>query len=223
MYQKTCLFLSLSALAAACATAGTVELPEEEPSTGADPDLPDAQPMPDAPPTPDAPPPCTAVAQELLRNPGFDSGPDDDWKQESLYDVITAAAALPGATQSGGFAVWLGGYNGLTESLWQDVYVPASAENLQIAGYRRIRSNELGSGVRDRTTVTLRSTTGALLETAGTFSNADKSTAWVPFTFSPTGAYAGQTLRLQIDSETDGLYVTDFFFDTLSVQVTVCQ
>jgi hypothetical protein len=223
MYQKLCLVLSLSSLAAACATAGTVELPEEEPDAGANPDLPDAQSAPDVPAMPDAPPPCTDTVQELLLNPGFDSGPGDTWQQDSLYTVITDAATLPGATQGGGFAAWLGGYNNLSESLWQDVYVPARAENLQIAGYRRIRTNELGSGIHDRTTVTLRSTAGAVLETAGTWSNADKGTTWVPFTFSPTAAYAGQTVRLQIDAATDGSYVTDFFFDTLSVQVTVCQ
>jgi hypothetical protein len=223
MYQKLCLLLCLSTLAAACATAGTSERPEEEPDSGADPDLPDAQSTPDAPATPDAPPPCTGVVKEILLNPGFDSGPGVAWEQDSDYMVIADANALPGDPHSGGYAAWMGGYNNLAESLWQDVYVPAGAENLEISGYRRVQSNELGSGIRDRVTVTLRAMTGAVLETAASFSNADKGTAWGPFAFAPTGAYAGQTIRLQIDSATDDAYVTHFFFDTLSVQVTVCQ
>jgi hypothetical protein len=223
MYQKICLLLCLSTLAAACATAGTSERPEAEPDAGANPDLPDAQTAPDAPAMPDAPPPCTDVVQELLLNPGFDSGPDGAWKQDSDYMVITDATTLPGDPHSGGYAAWLGGYNNLAESLWQDVYVPAMARNLQISGYRRIQSNEPGTSVRDRATVTLRSTAGTVLETAGTWSNADQGTVWVPFTYSPAGDHAGQTFRLRIDVATDGAYVTHFFFDTLSVRATVCE
>lgn len=218
MCRILCLIVALST-ATACATAGTKDPAEEGPDADV-PDLPDARPTPDAPAPPDAP--CSNVVQELLLNPGFDNGADGNWQKQSPYDLITPAADLPIPPHSGNYVAWLGGFNNLSETLWQQVDVPAGTVNLEISGYLWIRSNEPGGPI-DGAVATLRSPVGAELETVGTWSNADAGATWVPFSYTALDSYAGQSIRLQVDSATDSAYVTDFFVDTLSVEATVCQ
>jgi hypothetical protein len=207
--------------------------PDAIPTADADPlptfdatPVPDAAPgVPDAAPPPDAPPGCTDQVVQLLANANFDSGPGGGWVEQSNYALINDATGLQPAAmtpQSGTHAVWMGGAYDSTDKLYQEVAVPAGATGLQLVGYRWIASEEAG-GIFDTVTVQLRSPADAILETLTTWSNSDENAAWTAFTLPATGSYGGQTVRVYLESNTDDVLNTNFFFDTFALRVTVCQ
>jgi hypothetical protein len=55
-----------------------------------------------------------------------------------------------------------------------------------------------------------------------TWSNVDSNTAWTPFTLTATGNYAGQTIRLYVQSQTNAALNTNFFMDSFALNVTAC-
>ena len=177
---------------------------------------PDAMPGP-----PDAG--CVDVVAQLLANPSFDLGPGGGWQESSSEAVITTASSFPVAVQSGGYAAWLGGILSSTDALYQNVAIPAGATNMQITGYRWTDTEETGSTAYDHLRVTIRNPQNAILETLGAWSNLNTNTTWASFSFTPTGSYAGQSIRLYFESTTDVSLNTNFYLDTIALRVTVCQ
>lgn len=212
------LITSLGAFVVACATAGTAPTPNDNPDADSKPDAArsDAS-SPDAS-QPDAP--CTMAVEELLANGDFDMGRDGSWQEQSSYTLVDT---LPITAHTGNYGVWLGGENDLTESLWQDVDVPAAATSIQVSGFQWIKSQEPGNTAYDSVQITLRTIDNIELDSVATWSNGDRGTLWQPFMFKPAKSYAGQTIRLRFDAFTNGTYVTSFFFDTMSLQATVCR
>jgi hypothetical protein len=212
--------------------------------------LPDAAPPPDAMPVSsiDASPPpdanegpCTPTVINLLTNAGFDSGPGGGWQEVSganpPFAIVTHQDGLPLAPQTAPFAAWMGGYLASAsvagiDSLHQSVTVPADATNLELGGFRAIASAEL-SGEFDTLRVTIRNTSNAVLESLNdpaapctfkdcTWSNEDETTGFAGFTLTPAGNYAGQTIRVHLESDVDNSLNTNFFLDSFAVRVTVC-
>jgi hypothetical protein len=68
--------------------------------------------------------------------------------------------------------------------------------------------------------IEVRSTTGALLSTLGTFSNLNKGTAGVYVARGPfnLASFAGQTVRIQFRATTDFSLPTTFRIDDVSVR-----
>jgi hypothetical protein len=188
-------------------------------------------PAPDAmAPVPDAMPdatPCTDVVVQLLANADFDEGSGGAWVEASLggYALVYAAPSdeLALAPHSGGYLVWLGGYLNSVDVLQQDVMVPEGARDLHLVGQRLIGTQESGPLVYDTVAIELRTTGNALLETLGGFSNVNAVGTWTPFSFSATGQYGGQQIRLRLHAQTDFSDNTNFFFDTFALRATVCQ
>jgi hypothetical protein len=166
---------------------------------------------------------CTTVS--LLQNGDFDQG-HAVWTEDSSlgYEIITAAANLPTTLppQSGGYAAWLGYENDADELLWQTVQVPTGATSLRLRGYRALETLE-GTTPWDYVDLQLQDADGAELETLLTYSNADATSSWQAFSATATVPYAGAILRLAVHATTDFSYPTDFFFDSLVLEATVCQ
>ena len=82
-----------------------------------------------------------------------------------------------------------------------------------------ITSNESGPTVYDRLFVEVRNTTGALLSTPATYSNADETTAG-NYSQKSLGlaAWRGQTVRLQFRATTDVILPTSFRIDDVSLR-----
>jgi hypothetical protein len=204
----------------------------------------DAAPKPDARPPVDAAAPvdaapvidasCSDTIVNLLANGHFDLGPGGGWIELSGYtppfplivpqdtDGVASDDELPPGlpAQSPTYASWLGGVDSTTDVLYQDFAVPAGATGVQVVGYLTIATEE--TGPYDVASIQLRSTSGALLESLVAWDSADVAPAWTAFFATPAGAYAGQTLRLQLTSTTDFIFGTSFFFDTVEVRALVC-
>jgi subtilisin family serine protease len=111
----------------------------------------------------------------------------------------------------------LGAYNNASGAEYQTVSIPSSPA----AGLRfwlNVTSSESGSTVYDRLFIEVRSTSGALLGTLGTFSNADETTvgSYSQKSFSLAG-WPGQTVRVQFRATTDAFLPTSFRIDDVSL------
>jgi hypothetical protein len=122
-------------------------------------------------------------------------------------------------------AVWLGGLLSSTDALFEQFTVPADATSMHIDFYKWFVSEETTAN-HDHLIVTIRNTANTVLETVVSYGNPLASTSdstWVPIgPLNPTGNYAGQTIRLYIQSTTDAANNTNFFLDTTSLTVVAC-
>ncbi len=181
----------------------------------------------DAPVTsPDAPTGCQTMTRNLLTNPAFDMTPiGTGWTQTPInatYPIITADGTIVQSTPN---KAWMGGLAqaNAIDSLYQDVMVPAGTTSLVLTGFYEIRSGELLNLPYDYVDVDLTTTTGTVLQSVLALDNSDKTTAWTPINVTFTQAYAGQTVRLRFQSESDDSYATSFYFDSLALTATYCQ
>ncbi len=194
------------------------------------------------PPTPDAA--CTPTTVPLLTSGNFDMGPGVGWVEGSgaspAYQLIVQtndndtldqpdefpATVMP---HSGMWGAWLGGYAAplfgtASDTLHQDVAVPASATSIEITGQRWFASEDTSGA--DFARLNLRAPGGAVLEMftgPGGWTSTDETTTWQAFAFSPTGSYAGQTIRLELFARVNDSLNSSFFFDSIEVTATVCE
>ena len=198
----------------------------------------DAYVPPDAPaPPPDAyiPPDaaCVPMNTELLTNPAFDLTPvGTGWTQTPIdpsYPPITSDGFMP---QSAPYKAWMGGFAGsdigassATDEIHEDVAIPAGTTKLVLTGYYTVGTNENpNDAVYDTASVDLIQTNGTPIENALQLSNLTNTGAtYAQFTYTFTSNLAGQTVRFRITSTNNANNLTNFFFDTLSLQATVCQ
>ncbi|HEY8209632.1 MAG TPA: M4 family metallopeptidase, partial [Myxococcaceae bacterium] len=109
----------------------------------------------------------------------------------------------------------LGGTNNGSGTVSQDFQVPASGNNLRL--WLNVTSSETGNKKRDYLYVEVRNTSGALLGTLATYSNLDKNASYAQKGAFSLAAYAGQTIRLQFRSTSNGSAPTDFRIDDVTV------
>lgn len=190
-------------------------------------DAPSTTPPIDAPVTPpiDAPAGCTTMTINLLANPAFDVTPvGTGWVQapiDPLYPIITPDGTL---VQSAPNKAWMAGLAraNASDTLHQDVAVPAGATALRLEGFYETRTQEL-FGPYDRAKVELVTTGGTLIEQAFATDNTFPTTAWTALAFNFSSPQAGTTVRLRLSTTSDTTDSTSFFFDSLKLNATVCQ
>ncbi len=155
----------------------------------------------------------------LLGNPGFESG-EATWTQVPAGTITTNNSSI---AHSGSWYGWLGGYDNGTDTLFQDVTIPASASAARVQFWYRIATLETTSAtVYDKMTVTLANpATGATLATLATFSNLNASSGWVLSPAYDVSAFRGQTVRLKFLATTDFSNITSFFVDDVSFAADV--
>ncbi|HEY1014667.1 MAG TPA: choice-of-anchor B family protein [Herpetosiphonaceae bacterium] len=140
-------------------------------------------------------------------NGGFESA--TGWTQTPSGIISTQRP------RSGSYSAWFGGANSRTENLYQQVTVPA---NGTLSYYWYMTTQESGSTAYDYLRVRVYSTSGTLLGTVRTWSNASSpKNAWTLDTVS-LAAYAGQTVRLRFDGTTDSSLITSFYVDDVTLQ-----
>jgi hypothetical protein len=112
----------------------------------------------------------------------------------------------------------LGAYNNASGSEYQTVSIPSS-HPANYTFWLNITSNESGSTVYDRLFVEVRSTSGALLGTLATYSNANETTLgnYTQRSFS-LASWRGQTVRLQFRVTNDFTLPTSFRVDDVSLR-----
>ncbi len=165
---------------------------------------------------------------QYLSNSTFDSGAVSWIESGAGFPIILSTTdgtyPLPVTPHTGTYAAWLGGIDGVTRSIRQDVAIPAGATNVELVGMRWIATEELSTLTDwDTYTVTVRSTAGTVLETVASLGNTDAADAWISWGGALSGNYAGQTIRVQVESTQDSLDNTNFFTDTVVLRATICQ
>jgi hypothetical protein len=112
----------------------------------------------------------------------------------------------------------LGAYNNASGSDYQTVSIPSNAP-ANYTFWLNITSSESGPTIYDRLFIEVRSTSGALLGTLATYSNADETT---PGNYSQKSfslaSWPGQTVRLQFRATTDFSLPTSFRIDDVSLK-----
>ena len=150
---------------------------------------------------------------ELLVNPGFETG-TTPWVISG--QTVRSTGAYP---HSGTGYMILGTVNSTTDTLYQQVTVPAGGGNLNF--WLNVTTNEAsGAPVYDRLFIEVRNTSGTLLSTLATFSNQNSGTAGVYVLRGPynLSSFAGQTVRIQFRSTTDSSLPTSFRVDDVSAK-----
>src|SRR4051794_6387352 len=130
----------------------------------------------------------TTQQQQLLANPGFESG-NVSWTASS--GVIDNSAGE--ASHAGSWKAWLDGYGSAhTDSILQQVTIPSTATSATLTFWLHIDTAETGSTAYDTLKVQLRNSSGTVLTTLATYSNANAASGYTQKSFHVL-AYQGQT------------------------------
>ena len=152
------------------------------------------------------------TSSELISNGGFE-GSSSPWTL-----VGDAYWSTGGYARSGSGYMVLGHYNSASGTLHQTVSIP-SGHPANLTFWLNVTTQESGSTVYDRLFVEVRSTSGTLLGTLGTFSNVNGTTIgnYSQKSFS-LASWRGQTVRVQFRATTDSIYPTSFRVDDVSLR-----
>ena len=163
------------------------------------------------PPTP-TPTPTPVPGAELLLNRGFESGAVN-WT--ATAGVITNSTGQ--TPRTGSFYAWLDGYGTThTDSLFQQITVPASANTVTLSFWLKINSSETTTVTPfDTLQVQIRNSSNTVLTTLATYSNLNETSGYVLKTFDIT-AFKGQTIRIYFLGQEDSSLQTSFVIDDTS-------
>jgi hypothetical protein len=154
------------------------------------------------------------VVSELIVNGGFE-GSAVPWTLTGSASRSTGSFPHLGT----GYLL-MAGVNNATASGFQQITIP-SGTSPSLNFFLNISSSETTTSTQfDVLFIEVRSTTGALLSTLGTFSNLNKGTAGVYVARGPfnLASFAGQTVRIQFRATTDFSLPTTFRIDDVSVR-----
>jgi hypothetical protein len=166
------------------------------------------------PPGVPSPPSGTVVAQ-LLANPDFELGVSG-W--HGTLDDIGAFAGDVG--RSGEKFAWMGGLGTAhTESLYQNVGIPALAQGATLSLWLNVATDETTTtNAYDKLYVQIRTPSGTVLKTLATYSNLDRTTGYVQKNFD-VAAYKGQTVQVFFRMVEDKGKPTSFRLDDVTLTV----
>ncbi len=172
---------------------------------------------PTPPPGPtNTPTPVPGGCSEKVSNGGFESGSLSPWTQSSgSYSVLDTSAP-----HTGSYNTWFAGYNNANDTLYQNVTIPSTASSASLTYWWKQTTQEACCTAYDFMYVQVYNTSGTLLGTLQTISNASTSGTYTKSTYSLL-AYKGQTVRLQFRATNDSSLPTNFFVDDVSLNV--CQ
>jgi Zn-dependent metalloprotease len=154
----------------------------------------------------------TGTDTERVTNGGFESGITGWAGTTGVIGSFTGQTAFEGSK----FA-WLGG-NGktATETLTQSVAIPSAATSASLTFSLHIDTAESGSTAYDKLVVTVKNSSGSVLGTLATYSNANAASGYQTRTFSLL-AYKGQTVTLSFAMTEDSSLQTSFVVDKVSL------
>jgi len=153
----------------------------------------------------------------VLANGGFESG-SAGWTESSTSGLPIVATGAANAHGGNGYA-WLGGYDAGSDTLHQDVTIPAGASPVTLRFWYRIWTEETSTAVAfDVLRVQVQSpATGAVLATLATYSNLSATSGWTQSAAFDLSAFAGQTVRLRFAASMDESAITSFLLDDIAL------
>jgi hypothetical protein len=157
---------------------------------------------------------CTA--QQLLGNPGFETGTAAPWTATS--GVIADNSKEP--PHSGKWDAWLDGYDrATTDTLSQSVSIPAGCGSYQLSFWLHIDTAQTTTTTAyDTMTVQILSSSGSVLGTLATFSNLNAATGYSQYTYN-LSAYAGESVTLKFTGKQVSSRETSFVVDDTALNV----
>jgi beta-lactamase superfamily II metal-dependent hydrolase len=157
----------------------------------------------------------TPPPQQLLGNPGFETGTASPWTATAgIIDNTTSEAA-----HSGTWKAWLDGYGSAhTDSLLQTVTIPSTATTATLSFWLHIDTAETSTTAYDTLKVQIRNTSGTVLATLATYSNANAATGFAQKSFNVL-TYKGQTLQVYVVGVEDATLQTSFVVDDFALNV----
>jgi hypothetical protein len=155
------------------------------------------------------------TAQQLLANPGFESG-NVSWTASSgVIDNSTGEAA-----HSGSWKAWLNGYGSThTDTLLQQVTIPSNVTTATLSFWLHIDTAETTTTTAyDKLNVQIRNSSGTVLATLATYSNLNKNTGYAQKSFNLI-SYKGQTIQVYLVGTEDASLQTSFVVDDFALNV----
>ncbi|HAT31891.1 MAG TPA: carbohydrate-binding protein CenC [Janthinobacterium sp.] len=153
------------------------------------------------------------TAQQLIVNGGFESGASG-WTSSS--GVISSDSSE--AARAGVYKAWLDGYGAAhTDTLYQQVLIPASATGANLSFWLKVASSDTSTTTAyDTLKVQIRNSSGAVLSTLATYSNLNKGSSYLQKTFD-VSAYKGQNIRIYFVGVENSTISTSFLVDDVSL------
>ncbi|WIV59256.1 putative Ig domain-containing protein [Amycolatopsis nalaikhensis] len=156
---------------------------------------------------------CTA--QQLLGDPGFETGTATPWSTSS--GVISNSSSEPPRT--GSYDAWLGGYGAThTDTLAQQVTLPTGCAAYSLGYWLHIDTAEPTTGAYDTFTVQILTSSGTVLATPATYSNTDATTGYTQHTIN-LSAFSGQTITVKFTGTEDYTKQTSFVLDDTTLTI----
>jgi hypothetical protein len=154
-------------------------------------------------------------SSQLLSNPGFETGTASPWVAST--GIIDNSASE--AAHSGSWKAWLDGYGAThTDSLYQQVAIPSTATSATLTFWLHIDTAESGTTAYDTLKVQVRNSSGTVLATLATYSNANAATGFTQKSFSLL-SYKGQTVQVYLVGAEDTTLQTSFVVDDFALNV----
>jgi len=160
---------------------------------------------------------CGGGSQQLLLNPGFESGAVNWTATAGVIDNSSSPAARTGSWKS-----WLCGYGTThTDYVYQTVSIPSSATTATLSYYLRITSSETTTSIAyDTMRVQVSTDGGASWTTLTTYSNLNKGTfASYAQRSHDVSAYRGLSVRVRFYATEDSSLQTSFLVDDTALNV----
>jgi kumamolisin len=160
------------------------------------------------------------TTQQLLGNPGFENGSGSPAPWTVSAGVIDNSSFE--APHTGVWKAWLNGYGSVhTDTLWQQVSIPATATSASLSYWRHIDTAETSTTTAyDTLKLQIRNSSGTVLATLATYSNLNADTGYTQVSFD-LSAYKGQTIQIYLVGTEDSSLKTSFVVDDFLLNVTM--
>ena len=164
-----------------------------------------------------AQPVAGCATQQLLGNPGFETGTASPWS--ATTSVVSSSSSEPART--GSWKAWMDGYGAThTDTLSQSVTLPTGCTNYKFNFYMHIDTTETSTTTKyDTLQLQALNSSGTVLANLYTYSNLNANTGYSLHTFN-LSSYAGQTITLKFTGTEDSTNQTSFVIDDATFNVS---
>jgi hypothetical protein len=157
------------------------------------------------------------AAQQLLGNPGFETGTPSPWSAST--GILNTSSSQP--PQSGSWDVWMDGHGTThTDTLSQAVSLPTGCAGYRLSFWLHIDTAETSTTTAyDTLTFQVLNSSGAVLATPATYSNLTAATGYVQHSID-LSTYAGQSITVKFIGKEDYTKQTSFVLDDTALNVS---
>ncbi|SEP53889.1 Ig domain-containing protein [Amycolatopsis saalfeldensis] len=158
---------------------------------------------------------CTA--QQVLGNPGFETGTPSPWAASA--GIIKNSASEP--PHAGSWDAWLDGHGSAhTDTLAQTVTLPTGCATYAMSFWLHVDTAETSTTTAyDSLTLQILNSAGTVLATPATYSNRDAANGYVQHRVD-LSAYAGQTITVKFTGTEDYTKQTSFVLDDTALNLS---